>query len=142
MELRKLEFLLDLAETENYSETAERMFTTQGNVSKQILALEKELGAELIDRSHRKISLTPAAKAILPNVKNLLQEEKKMRAVLEEQSSGLEQLLRIQVLPVFVQYHVPELIARFKAQYPQIRVQIMETEKRQLEQNLEDGNAM
>ena len=42
MELRKLEFLLDLAETENYSETAERMFTTQGNVSKQILALEKE----------------------------------------------------------------------------------------------------
>ena len=62
-----------------------------------------------------------------------------MRAVLEEQSSGLEQLLRIQVLPVFVQYHVPELIARFKAQYPQIRVQIMETEKRQLEQNLEDG---
>ena len=45
MELRKLEFLLDLAETENYSETAERMFTTQGNVSKQILALEKELGA-------------------------------------------------------------------------------------------------
>ena len=139
MELRKLEFLLDLAETENYSETAERMFTTQGNVSKQILALEKELGAELIDRSHRKISLTPAAKAILPNVKNLLQEEKKMRAVLEEQRSGLEQLLRIQVLPVFVQYHVPELIARFKAQYPQIRVQIMETEKRQLEQNLEDG---
>ncbi len=139
MELRKLEFLLDLAETENYSETAERMFTTQGNVSKQILALEKELGAELIDRSHRKISLTPAAKAILPNVKNLLQEEKKMRAVLEEQSSGLEQLLRIQVLPVFVQYHVPELIARFKAQYPQIRVQIMEMEKRQLEQNLEDG---
>lgn len=139
MELRKLEFLLDLAETENYSETAERMFTTQGNVSKQILALEKELGAELIDRSHRKISLTPAAKAILPSVKNLLQEEKKMRAVLEEQSSGLEQLLRIQVLPVFVQYHVPELIARFKAQYPQIRVQIMEMEKRQLEQNLEDG---
>ena len=139
MELRKLEFLLDLAETENYSETAERMFTTQGNVSKQILALEKELGAELIDRSHRKISLTPAAKAILPNVKNLLQEEKKMRAVLEEQRSGSGQLLRIQVLPVFVQYHVPELIARFKAQYPQIRVQIMEREKRQLEQNLEDG---
>lgn len=139
MELRKLEFLLDLAETENYSETAERMFTTQGNVSKQILALEKELGAELIDRSHRKISLTPAAKAILPNVKNLLQEEEKMRAVLEEQRSGAGQLLRIQVLPVFVQYHVPELIARFKAQYPQIKVQIMETEKRQLEQNLEDG---
>ena len=43
MELRKLEFLLDLAETENYSETAERMFTTQGNLSKQILALEKEI---------------------------------------------------------------------------------------------------
>ena len=139
MELRRLEFLLDLAETENYSETAERMFTTQGNVSKQILALEKELETELIDRSHRKIRLTPAAKRILPNVKNLLEEEKKMKTVLAELKTEHGQILRIQAIPVFAQYHVPELLARFKAQYPQIKVQIAETEKKQLEKNLEEG---
>ena len=140
MELRRLEFLLDLAETENYSETAERMFTTQGNVSKQILALEKELETELIDRSHRKIRLTPAAKRILPHVKNLLEEERKMKTVLEELRTEHEQILRIQAIPVFAQYHVPELLARFKAQYPQIKVQITETEKKQLEKNLEEGS--
>ena len=139
MELRRLEFLLDLAETENYSETAERMFTTQGNVSKQILALEKELETELIDRSHRKIRLTPAAEQILPNVKNLLEEEKKMKAILAELKTEHGQILRIQAIPVFAQYHVPELLARFKAQYPQIKVQITETEKKQLEKNLEEG---
>lgn len=139
MELRRLEFLLDLAETENYSETAERMFTTQGNVSKQILALEKELETELIDRSHRKIRLTPAAEKILPNVKNLLEEEKKMKTVLAELKMEHGQILRIQAIPVFAQYHVPELLARFKAQYPQIKVQITETEKKQLEKNLEEG---
>lgn len=139
MELRRLEFLLDLAETENYSETAERMFTTQGNVSKQILALEKELETELIDRSHRKIRLTPAAEQILPNVKKLLEEEKKMKAVLADLRTEHGQILRIQAIPVFAQYHVPELLARFKAQYPQIKVQITETEKKQLEKNLEEG---
>ena len=139
MELRRLEFLLDLAETENYSETAERMFTTQGNVSKQILALEKELETELIDRSHRKIRLTPAAEQILPNVKKLLEEEKKMKAVLADLKTEHGQILRIQAIPVFAQYHVPELLARFKAQYPQIKVQITETEKKQLEKNLEEG---
>ena len=63
-----------------------------------------------------------------------------MKTVLEELRTEHEQILRIQAIPVFAQYHVPELLARFKAQYPQIKVQITETEKKQLEKNLEEGS--
>lgn len=76
MDTKRLEYFLDLVETENYSETAERMFTTQGNVSKQILALEKEWDVSLFDRSHRKIRLTEAGSAILPHARQVLEAER------------------------------------------------------------------
>lgn len=60
MEIHKFEIFLSLASTLNYSETAVKMYTTQSNISKQILALEKDLGVSLFVRAHRKINLTPA----------------------------------------------------------------------------------
>ena len=78
METRRLEFFLDLVETKNYSETAERMYTTQGNVSKQIRALEKELDTQLFDRSHRRIRLTAAGEQILPFARTIVENEKQM----------------------------------------------------------------
>ena len=50
MDQQKLQLFLDLTETLNYTETAERNYMTQGNVSKKIIALEKELDVPLIDR--------------------------------------------------------------------------------------------
>ncbi|WP_054736471.1 helix-turn-helix domain-containing protein [Secundilactobacillus similis] len=58
MDVTKLNTFVDLAETLNYTQTAARLFTTQATVSKQILALEKELDTTLVDRSHRQIELT------------------------------------------------------------------------------------
>ncbi|MGX7131265.1 LysR family transcriptional regulator [Enterococcus songbeiensis] len=60
MDINKLQAFIDLTKTLSYTETAEHLFTTQGNISKQILNLEKELGVELFQREHRKIQLTEA----------------------------------------------------------------------------------
>lgn len=70
MDIHKLEAFVVLAETLTYTETAERQFTTQGNISKQIISLEKELEVELFERSHRKIALTHAGRLTLPFEKN------------------------------------------------------------------------
>jgi len=48
MNLQKLQVFLTLYETLNYTETAERLYISQGNVSKQIMALEKELGCSYL----------------------------------------------------------------------------------------------
>lgn len=54
MDIHKLEVFIDLSETLNYTETAERQFTSQGNVSKQIISLEKELDTKLLPDHTRK----------------------------------------------------------------------------------------
>lgn len=138
MELRRLEYFLDLSRTGNYSETAERMYTTQGNISKQIAALEKELGVLLVDRSRRKIRLTEAGEVLLPYAEQLIQTEEKMWDALHRLQSGKEAELRIGALPSFVQYGVPELLAAFQSEHPEIQIEINECEKTALLQKLQE----
>jgi len=65
MNIHRLEIFVDLSKTLNYNDTDENLYTTQGNISKQILALEKELSVSLFKREHRKIELTDEARIVL-----------------------------------------------------------------------------
>lgn len=72
MNLQKLQVFLTLYETLNYTETAERLYISQGNVSKQIMALEKELGVQLFDRSRRHIRITKEGKVVEAHARRIL----------------------------------------------------------------------
>ncbi|MGW7545189.1 LysR family transcriptional regulator [Streptomyces sp. NPDC054770] len=65
MELRQLEYFVAVAEERNFTRAAERVHISQSGVSAQIRQLERELGAELFDRSARTVTLTAAGRAAL-----------------------------------------------------------------------------
>ncbi|MFI7454249.1 LysR family transcriptional regulator [Nonomuraea sp. NPDC049714] len=65
MDLRQLEYFVAVAEERNFTRAAERVHISQSGVSAQIRRLERELGAELFDRSARTATLTVAGKAAL-----------------------------------------------------------------------------
>lgn len=83
MEIIKLRTLVTLAETGNFSRSAELLATSQSNVSKHILSLEKELNAPLFDRSHRQIILTEAGNRLLPYAQAILAQYDAMVQALE-----------------------------------------------------------
>ena len=72
MELRQLEYLIAVAEEANFTRAAERVRISQPGVSTQIRQLEHELGAQLIDRSGRRASLTAAGEAVLEHARAAL----------------------------------------------------------------------
>jgi DNA-binding transcriptional LysR family regulator len=72
MELRRLEYLVAVAEEANFTRAAERVRISQSGVSAQIRQLEHELGVELIDRSARRASLTSAGEAVLTHARAAL----------------------------------------------------------------------
>ncbi|WP_169922445.1 LysR family transcriptional regulator [Lactobacillus terrae] len=78
MNIRKLEVFLDLSETFSYSETAYRLFTTQGNISKIIKSLEEELGIQLFERLHRNIVMTESAKEILIYAQDIVSQNNQL----------------------------------------------------------------
>lgn len=99
MDIKKLVTFVDLAQTKNYSKTAERIFTTQATVSKHIMALEKEWNVELFSRAHREINLTDVGKLLLPQVKELLRVEQKIHQTINLQQTQKEQSLVIKGVP-------------------------------------------
>ena len=72
MELRQLEYFVAVAEERNFTRAAERVHISQSGVSAQIRQLERELGAELFDRSARSATLTVAGKAALQHARAAL----------------------------------------------------------------------
>ena len=60
MNTRQMQYAVELAKDRNVSQTAERLGITQPALSKHILALEKELGVKLFDRSTNPMRLTAA----------------------------------------------------------------------------------
>jgi DNA-binding transcriptional LysR family regulator len=69
MELRQLEYFIAVAEEANFTRAAERVHISQSGISAQIRQLERELGAELIDRSTRSAGLTAAGEAALEHAR-------------------------------------------------------------------------
>ncbi|MFF8394458.1 LysR family transcriptional regulator [Streptomyces sp. NPDC016172] len=72
MELRQLEYFVAVAEERNFTRAAERVHISQSGVSAQIRQLERELGAELFDRSARTATLTAAGRAALDHARAAL----------------------------------------------------------------------
>lgn len=130
MNIDKLICFLDLAETHSYTETAERLFTAQSNVSKQMLSLEKELNARLLDRSSRKVRLTPAGEALLPHAQRLVADYRQLLEALRPYRGDALPQLRVCAIPVMAQYGVTALFAEFHRRCPDVRFRIdeMETE--------------
>ncbi|MGM0213739.1 LysR family transcriptional regulator [Enterococcus sp. AZ109] len=132
MDIQKLETFTQLAHHLNYSKVAEETYTTQGNISKHILALEKELGVQLFNRSKRQIILTEAGHELLPHAQTIVQQVAIMREKATEISHKNQQFLTIYTIPTLINYPALEKIADFRRENPAVLLQLKETENQSL----------
>lgn len=72
MSFRNFELFCDVAECRSFSKAADRRGVSQSSVSQAVAHLEKQLGTELIDRSHRPLALTPAGQRYFEGCRELL----------------------------------------------------------------------
>jgi DNA-binding transcriptional LysR family regulator len=126
MELRQLVVFVAVAEEESFTRAADRLHMVQSAVSASVRSLERELGAALFDRTTRRVELTDAGAAMLPEARQVLAAVDAAREAVDQVSGGLRGTLRIGTMQgqALRTISVPRLIARFRAEHPAVDVQV------------------
>lgn len=124
MTSQKLAYFASLSETLNFTRTAEQFYITQTAITQQIRSIEAELGVTLVDRSSKKIRLTPAGEVFAKECHRLLRELEMAanRVKMSESGSGGSLSIHFQSLDT-----VPNLsliIRRFLDRHPGVELEL------------------
>jgi DNA-binding transcriptional LysR family regulator len=93
-------------------------------VTRLVADLEEHLGARLLQRTTRRLSLTEAGQHYLGRVRNILQDIEEADSVARAHTQELSGLLRVHAPPVLASYVVAPLLAGFRQRFPKIQVDI------------------
>ncbi len=124
METRQLEYFVAVAEELSFTRAAQRVFAVQSTVSAAVRSLEAELGTRLFDRSTRRVALSAAGAAFLPEAKAAIEALERARATVQEASEGLRGSLRIGTLTSIGGVDLPALLGAFHRRYPLVDIHV------------------
>ncbi len=122
MDLRQMRYFLAVAEERSFVRGAERLHMAQPPLTRQIRALEHELGTVLFLRTPRGVDLTEAGAALLDEVPNLLALAQRARERTQRAGQGLAGQLDIGTFGSGVLDVIPRILARFHAARPEVRI--------------------
>jgi LysR family transcriptional regulator, transcription activator of glutamate synthase operon len=137
MDIKQVQYFLKVAELGNYSAAAAALYVSQSSLSKQILALEKELGFQLFDRSKRKIAITPAGETFLRYAQEI--ERAYLAMLMETRPFKAGASLSIVAIPVIAQYGITTYIAQFQRTFPDAELILEEREANEIIPALSGG---
>lgn len=139
MNSRQLQYAILLSETLNFSQVADQLGMSQPSLSKQILALEAELGIKLFDRNHSPMTVTPAGEYFIEEARELLYKEDQLYKALDRFKSGESGRLVIGITPFRALYLMPAIVRRIKARFPGVRIVLHEASAAQLRKEAVEG---
>jgi DNA-binding transcriptional LysR family regulator len=137
MELRQLRHFVAVAEEGNISRAAKRIFLTQPALSRQIKALEDEIGQCLLERQAHSIRLTPAGEALLHEARELLQHAGQVLESVRGAGRGLR--LRVGYAPSLATGMLSIAVENFTQTHPSARVELLDLSTAEISAGLEDG---
>ncbi|MFC4587382.1 LysR family transcriptional regulator [Sphaerisporangium corydalis] len=139
MQLQQLASFVAVAETSHFTQAAERMRVAQPSLSKQIKALETELGAPLFSRARGNVTLTPAGEALLPLARRMLADADTARREVAELAGLRRGRVRLGATPSLCAGLLADALARFHGDYPGIDLLVEEGGSRDLVRDLARG---
>src|SRR6201988_1821620 len=119
-----MQMFVRIIEKGSFSAVAKERGIGQPAVSKQISALEEELGTELIHRASRSIALTEAGRDFHESALRILEDFESSTSRIGRGQTAPKGLIRVTVPPTFARLHMVSKLAAFFAAYPDMAVEM------------------
>ncbi|MEV7631810.1 LysR substrate-binding domain-containing protein [Microbacterium sp. NPDC089318] len=139
MKLEHLRAFESVARLAHFTQAADELFLTQPSLSRQIQALEADLGATLFQRDRTGVAITPAGEALLPIARRMLADADSARQAMDELAGLRRGRVRLGATPTLCVSVVAEVIAQFHREHPGVDLHISEAGSRALVDALGEG---
>lgn len=118
MDLRQLRYFVTVARTRHFGRAAEELHIAQSPLSQAIRQLESHLGAPLFERTTRRVDLTAAGEALLPEAVRILESVSAARDQVSRVAAGDLGSVRVGATGLATYRHVPDLVRRLSHHVP------------------------
>jgi LysR family cys regulon transcriptional activator len=124
--LKQLRYLVGIADSGlNITSAAERLFTSQPGISKQLKQLEAELGVQLFTRKGKSLAaITPAGREVIARARKILREVSNITSLASDLTAELDGTLSIATTHTQARYVLPEVIRAFRERYPGVDLEL------------------
>jgi LysR family cys regulon transcriptional activator len=141
MKLQQLRYIQEVFQNDlNVSATAERLFTSQPGISKQIRLLEEELGIDIFVRGGKQfVGVTPGGEQVLKLSGEILGKVNDIRKIAEEYHNREIGELSIATTHSQARYALPRAVQQFMQKYPCIRLTIHQGTPAQIAEQVSKG---
>ncbi|AXG70474.1 hydrogen peroxide-inducible genes activator [Kordia sp. SMS9] len=140
MTITQLQYVLAVAEHQNFTLAAQKSFVTQPTLSMQIQKLEDELEIQIFDRSKKPIQLTEIGKKIVEQARNIVNESGRMQDIVDQQKGFIGGEFKLGIIPTIMPTLLPMFLKTFIKKYPKVNLKIEELTTETIIKRLNDGH--
>ena len=138
--IAQLRTFVTVAEQKHFVSAANKLGISQPSLSQALAALESGLGIQLIERSTRRVIVTPIGEQLLPFAKATLEAADAFVAHSRGAGGELAGPLNIGIIPTVAPYILPALLTLIAEEFPELEPRIVENQTENLLQRLRDGH--
>jgi LysR family transcriptional regulator, hydrogen peroxide-inducible genes activator len=140
LNLQDLRYLVAVAEHRHFGRAAEACSVSQPTLSSQIRKLEDGLGVKLLERTNKRVDLTPVGSQIVQHARQALAAAREMETVASASRDPLVGPLRLGVIPTLAPYLMPLILEPLRRAYPALTIELWEDQTRALIEGLRSRN--
>ncbi len=137
--VKQLQYFLALTETRHFGHAADRCFVSQSAFSNAIQALESALGAQLVDRTNRNVTITATGQEVATQARLVMRDIESLVETARGETGPLAGELRLGVIPTIAPFVLPGALPKLRKHYPKLELLLTEDQTERIYRRLMDG---
>lgn len=135
MDIRSLRYFVETVRLSSFTQAAESLHLTQSTISKMVRQLEEEVGAQLLVRDGRKLTLTDTGRIVYQHGQEMLANMRQLTLEVRDTQALQRGSLTVGIPPMINVLFTPVLKA-FRARHPHISLTLQEDTGQQIERQV------